>query len=90
MFNNIVGIIQPQGCLNVISAFQHVWSAQVRFQFRMDMILLNFRNNCKHNIWGWLPIQIFQDLFANQKVLSLGSEAATTCISLFRRGHESP
>ena len=82
MFNNADGIIQFQECSNVISDFQDVQSVQVRFQQRMDMFLFNFRNNCKHNIWDWLMIKIFQELFANQKVLPSRSSAMTSCITI--------
>jgi hypothetical protein len=66
----------------VISAYRDVQSVQVRFQRRMNMILFNFRNNCKHNIRDWLMIKIFQELFANQKGLLLGFSLTTTLISV--------
>jgi len=50
IFNNADGIIQSQECSNVISACHILQLVQVRFQRRTDMILCNFRNDCKHNI----------------------------------------
>ena len=49
-FKDTITIIQFQECSNVISACRDVRSVQLRFQRRMDMVLFNFRNNCKHNI----------------------------------------
>jgi len=54
MFNNADGIIQLQECSNVISAFQEVQSVQVRFQRGIYMVLFNFYEICKYNIWDWL------------------------------------
>jgi len=50
MFNNIDGIMQFQERLSVISACHILQSVQVRFQRRIDMVLFNFSNNCKHNV----------------------------------------
>ena len=78
MFNNADGIIQFQGCSNVISAFQDVQSVQVGFQRGINMILFNFYEICKHNIWDWILVKIFQVLFANQKGLPLRLAATIT------------
>jgi len=80
MFNNIDGIIQFQECSNVISACHILQSVQVRFQRRIDMVLFNFSNNCKHNIWDWLLMKFFKDLFSNQKGWSLRSAIIHSCM----------
>ena len=82
MINNSDGIIQFQECSNVISACHLLQSVRVRFQRRMEMLLFNFRNNCKHDIWDWLMMKIFQELISNQKVLQFRPASTTTCIML--------
>ena len=81
MFNNADGIIQFQGYSKRQHAAQNVPSVQVRFQRRIDMVLFNFRNNCKQNIWGCLLMKFFKDLFANQKGFPFRSAVTHTCIN---------